>query len=243
MAVAEKTRKASKRYHADRVKVDRTKLYQPLEAFTILKEMSTAKFDEAIEVHFKLGLDVRKADQMLRSTISLPNGTGKTVTVAVFAQGEKAAEAEAAGADWVGGDDLAERVQGGWTEFDVCIATPDMMATVGKIGRILGPRGKMPNPKTGTVTFDVKDAVEATKGGKFEYRTDRFGIVHVVIGRKSFTVEQLTENYGAMLEEILRAKPSSAKGRYIHSVGIASTMSPGILVDPSRVRDFLDPEQ
>jgi large subunit ribosomal protein L1 len=233
-------RKASRRFREQRAQVDRNKLYAPLEAMRLLKELGSSKFDEAVEAHFKLGLDVRKADQMLRSTISLPNGIGKTVTVAVFAKGEKASEAEAAGADYVGDDDLAKRIEDGWTDFDVCIATPDMMATVGKLGRILGPRSLMPNPKTGTVTFDVAQAVEASKGGKFEYRTDRFGIVHVVVGRKSFSVEQLTENYAAMLDEILRVKPSSAKGRYIHSISVSSTMGPGIPVDPSITRDLLD---
>jgi len=236
----EKARKASKRWTEERAQVDRNRLYAPLDAIKLIKEMKGAKFDEAVEAHFKLGLDVRKADQMLRSTISLPNGIGKTVSVAVFAQGEKQSEAEAAGADWVGGEDLAKKIQDGWTEFDVCIATPDMMTVVGRLGRILGPRGKMPNPKTGTVTFDVAQAVEATKGGKFEYRTDRYGIVHVVIGRKSFSVEQLVENYAAMLEEVLRAKPSSAKGRYIQSVSITTTMSPGVPVDPARTRDLLE---
>jgi len=240
MAEATVARKSSRRYSEQRAKVDRNKLYAPLPAFRLLKELGSAKFDEAVEAHFKLGLDVRKADQMLRSTISLPNGIGKTVTVAVFAKGEKASEAEAAGADFVGDDDLAKKIEGGWTDFDVCIATPDMMATVGKLGRILGPRSLMPNPKTGTVTFDVGPAVQASKGGKFEYRTDRFGIVHVVVGRKSFTAEALTENYAAMLDEILRAKPSSAKGRYIHSVSVSTTMSPGIHVDPARTRDLLE---
>lgn len=239
MALVTKERKASKRWHEQRSQVDRTRLYSPIEAVTLVRELGSSKFDEAVEVHFKLGLDVRKADQMLRSTISLPHGIGKTVTVAVFAQGERASEAEAAGADWVGTDELEKRITDGWTDFDICIATPDMMATVGKLGRILGPRGKMPNPKTGTVTFDVKQAVEAAKGGKFEYRTDRTGIVHVVIGRKSFTAQQLVENYAAMLDEILRAKPSSAKGRYIQSIAVATTMSPGVPVDPSIVRDFV----
>src|SRR4051794_15386665 len=187
MAEATLARKSSRRYREQRAKVDRDRLYTPLEAMRLVKELGSAKFDEAVEVHFKLGLDVRKADQMLRSTISLPNGIGKTVTVAVFAKGEKASEAEAAGADFVGDDDLAKKIEDGWTDFDVCIATPDMMATVGKLGRILGPRSLMPNPKTGTVTFDVGEAVAASKGGKFEYRTDRFGIVHVVVGRKSFS--------------------------------------------------------
>ena len=237
-----KARKASKRYSEDRAKVDRDQEYTPLQAMNLLKEFKDAKFDEAVEVHFKLGLDVRKADQMLRSTLSLPHGTGKTVSVAVFAQGEKAAEAEKAGADHVGNEDLAKKIQEGWTDFDVCIATPDLMATVGKLGKILGPRGKMPNPKTGTVTFDVAKAVEETKGGKFEYRTDRYGIVHVVIGRKSFSATQLVENYGTVLEEILRVKTASAKGRYIHSAYVTATMSPGVPIDPTRTRDLLNDE-
>jgi large subunit ribosomal protein L1 len=231
-------RGTSKRWRAQRERVNRETPYHPLAAFQLVKELGTDKYDEAVEAHFKLGLDVRKADQMLRSTITLPNGTGKTSSVLVFAQGEKVAEAEAAGADFVGGDELAKKIEGGWFDFDVVIATPDMMATVGRLGRVLGPRGKMPNPKTGTVTFDVGQAVEATKGGKFEYRTDRYGIVHVVIGRKSFSAEQLAENYGAMYEEILRAKPSSAKGRYVQSISVASTQGPGIPVDSSVNSDF-----
>lgn len=238
MAEATIRRGTSKRWRADRAKVDRENPYHPLAAMQLVKELGTAKYDEAVEAHFKLGLDVRKADQMLRSTTTLPHGIGKTVSVLVFAQGEKAAEAEAAGADFVGGDDLATKIQGGWFDFDVVIATPDMMATVGKLGKVLGPRGKMPNPKTGTVTFDVAQAVEATKGGKFEYRTDRYGIVHVVIGRKSFTAEQLAENYGAMYDEILRAKPSSSKGRYVQSVSVASTQGPGVPVDTSVNSDY-----
>lgn len=238
MAEVAERRGTSKRYREQRAKVDRDKQYHPLEAFELLKQLGSDKFDEAVEVHFKLGLDVRKADQMLRSTTTLPHGIGKTVSVLVFAQGEKASEAEAAGADFVGGDDLAAKIEGGWFDFDVVIATPDMMATVGKLGRVLGPRGKMPNPKTGTVTFDVAQAVEATKGGKFEYRTDRYGIVHVVIGRKSFSAEQLADNYGAMYEEITRAKPSSAKGRYIQSISVSSTMSPGIAIDSATNSDF-----
>jgi large subunit ribosomal protein L1 len=233
MAEATIRRGTSKRWRADREKVDRETPYHPLAAMTLVKELGTAKYDEAVEAHFKLGLDVRKADQMLRSTTTLPHGIGKTVSVLVFAQGEKAAEAEAAGADFVGGDDLATKIQEGWFGFDVVIATPDMMATVGRLGKVLGPRGKMPNPKTGTVTFDVAQAVEATKGGKFEYRTDRYGIVHVVVGRKSFTAEQLAENYGAMYDEILRAKPSSSKGRYVQSISVSSTQGPGVPVDSS----------
>jgi len=231
-------RGTSKRYREQRAKIDRESRYHPLEAMKLVKELGSDKFDEAVEAHFKLGLDVRKADQMLRSTTTLPHGIGKTVSVLVFAQGEKVQEAEAAGADFVGGDDLAKKIEEGWFGFDVVIATPDMMATVGKLGKVLGPRGKMPNPKTGTVTFNVGQAVEATKGGKFEYRTDRYGIIHVVIGRKSFSAEQLAENYGAMHEEILRAKPSSAKGRYMMSVSVASTMGPGVPVDSGVSADF-----
>ena len=238
MAEATIRRGTSKRWRADREKVNRDTPYHPLAAFQLLKELGTDKYDEAVEVHFKLGLDVRKADQMLRSTTTLPHGIGKTVSVLVFAQGEKVQEAEAAGADFVGGDDLAKKIEGGWFDFDVVIASPDMMATVGKLGKVLGPRGKMPNPKTGTVTFDVGQAVEATKGGKFEYRTDRYGIVHVVIGRKSFSAEQLAENYGAMYEEILRAKPSSSKGRYVQSISASSTQGPGVPLDAGVQADF-----
>ena len=232
-------RGTSKRWREQRAKVENTP-YHPLAAFELLKELGSDKFDEAVEVHFKLGLDVRKADQMLRATTTLPNGTGKTSSVLVFAQGEKVAEAEAAGADFVGADELAKKIEGGWFDFDVVVATPDMMAVVGRLGRVLGPRGKMPNPKTGTVTFDVKNAVESIKGGKFEYRTDRYGIVHVVLGRKSFSAKQLAENYGAMYEEILRAKPSSAKGRYIHSISVATTQSPGVGIDVSVNQGFAE---
>ncbi len=238
MAEATARRGTSKRWRNQRDRVNRDQPYHPLAAFQLVKELGTDKYDEAVEAHFKLGLDVRKADQMLRSTTTLPHGIGKTVSVLVFAQGEKASEAEGAGADYVGGDDLAKKIEGGWFDFDTVIATPDMMATVGKLGKVLGPRGKMPNPKTGTVTFDVAQAVEAVKGGKFEYRTDRYGIVHVVIGRKSFSAEQLAENYGAMYEEILRAKPSSAKGRYVQSISVASTQGPGVPIDSSINSDF-----
>jgi large subunit ribosomal protein L1 len=238
MAEATIRRGTSKRWREQREKVNREQPYHPLAAMQLVKELGTDKYDEAVEAHFKLGLDVRKADQMLRSTITLPHGVGKTSSVLVFAQGEKVAEAEAAGADFVGGDELAKKIEGGWFDFDVVVATPDMMAVVGRLGRVLGPRGKMPNPKTGTVTFDVKNAVESIKGGKFEYRTDRYGIVHVVIGRKSFSAEQLAENFGAMYEEILRAKPSSSKGRYVQTIGVASTQGPGVPVDTSVTADF-----
>lgn len=214
--------------------------YTPLEGVRLLKSFEGAKFDETIEVHFRLGVDVRHADQIVRGTTVLPHGTGKEMRVAVFAEGDKAREAEEAGADIVGADDLAKQVQEGVFDFDIAIATPDMMGTVGKLGRILGPRGLMPNPKSGTVTFDVAKAVADAKGGKVEYRTDRTGIVHLSIGKKSFTEEMLIENYGALLDEIVRAKPAAAKGKYIKSVHIAATMSPSIELDPARTRDLFE---
>jgi large subunit ribosomal protein L1 len=231
---------AGKKYTSARGQVDREKAYAPLEAVRILKAMDTAKFDETVEVHMRLGVNVRHADQQLRGTLFLPHGLGKSVTVAVFAQGEKAKEAEEAGADVVGGDDLATRIEGGWTDFDVAIATPDMMGTVGKLGRILGPQGKMPSPKAGTITFDIGKAVGDVKSGKIEYRTDRSGIVHASLGKKSFEERALVENYQAILEEILRVKPSAAKGRYIKSITIASTMGPGLKLDTTRVRDLME---
>ncbi len=221
-------------------RVDREHEYQPAEAIHMVKELKRAKFDEAVEVHVRTGLNVRHADEQLRGTIALPNGLGKSVTVAVFASGDKAKEAEAAGADVVGAEDLAQRVQDGFTDFDVAIATPDMMPLVGRLGRILGPQGKMPNPKVGTVTPDVARAVEEAKAGKVEYRTDRTAIVHMTVGKTSFTDEQLLENYQAVLEELVRAKPSAAKGRYLRSITVASTMGPGIKDDPSRTKDLLE---
>ena len=231
---------AGKRLKSAKAQVDRLHLYQPLEAFRLLKSFEGAKFDEAVEVHFRLGLNVRHADQQLRGSLMLPHGTGRTKTVAVFAQGEHARAAEEAGADYVGADDLATRVQEGWTDFDVALATPDMMAVVGRLGRVLGPQGKMPNPRSGTITFDIAKAVEEIKAGKIEYRTDRTGIVHVPLGKRSFDERSLIENYAVVLEEILRVKPASAKGRYIHSIALATTMGPGIKVDPSRTRDLLE---
>lgn len=231
---------SGKRLKTARGMVDRERLYQPMEAVRLLKETPGAKFDETVEVHFRLGINVRHAEEQLRGTVMLPHGTGSNARVAVFAQGEKAAEAEAAGADVVGGEDLAQRILDGFDDFDVTVATPDMMVTVGKLGRVLGPSGKMPNPKTGTVTMDIRKAVEDIKSGKIEYRTDRTGIVHVPLGKKSFGAEALGENYATVLEEILRAKPASAKGRYIKSVVLSSTMGPGIKIDPSRVRDVLE---
>jgi large subunit ribosomal protein L1 len=231
--------KHGKKYLEAKAKIDREHEYEPAEAVALLKEVKTSKFDESVEVHIRTGLNVRHADEQLRGTIALPHGLGKDVTIAVFAQGDKAREAEEAGADFVGGDDLAKKIEDGWTEFDVAIATPDMMPVVGKLGRVLGPQGKMPNPKVGTVTMDVKKAVEESKAGKIEYRTDRTAIVHINIGKTSFDERRLLENYAAVIDEMIRAKPSAAKGRYLRSITIAPTMGPGIKVDPTRTRDIL----
>jgi large subunit ribosomal protein L1 len=228
-----------KAYRSAMGQFDREEQYSPLAAIRKLKEMQTAKFDETVEVHFNLGLNVRHADEQLRGTLSLPNGSGRDVRVAVFAQGEKAKEAEDAGADVVGADDLAKRVEEGFTDFDVAVATPDMMGVVGRLGRILGPRGLMPNPKTGTVTFDVGKVVKESKAGRLEYRTDRGANVHVAIGKKSFDERSLLENYAAVVEEIVRAKPAAAKGRYIRKITLTSTMGPGIHVDTTRTRDIV----
>jgi large subunit ribosomal protein L1 len=229
-----------KRYLDAREKLDREHEYAPAEAISLLKELSPAKFDESIEVHVRTGLNVRHADEQLRGTLALPNGLGKDVKVAVFAQGDKAREAEEAGADVVGADDLAQQIQDGFDDFDVAIATPDLMPVVGRLGRILGPRGKMPNPRVGTVTMDVGRAVQEAKAGKVEYRTDRNAIVHLVIGKKSFDERRLLENYAAVIDELIRAKPSAAKGRYLRTVTVTSTMGPGIKVDPSRTRDIVE---
>ena len=211
--------------------------YLPREAIAALKGFPDAKFDETVEIAFRLGVDPRKADQMVRGTVSLPNGSGKTVRVAAFAQGPKATEAKEAGADIVGGEELVEQVIAGNIDFDAAVATPDMMATVGKAGRVLGPRGLMPNPKTGTVTNDIGKAVQEIKGGKVEYKTDRTGNVHMIVGKKSFSEQQLLENYLSVVDEILRARPSAAKGKYIKSLTISTTMGPGISIDASRIRD------
>jgi large subunit ribosomal protein L1 len=229
-----------KRYREARSRVDREQLYSPVEAIRLLKGFGDAKFDETVEAHFRLGLNVRHADQQLRGTLMLPHGTGRSVRVAVFAEGDKAREAEEAGADVVGSADLAAKIEGGFTDFDVAIATPDQMGNVGKLGRILGPRGLMPNPKTGTVTFEIGKAVGDAKAGKLEYRTDRGANVHVAIGKKSFGERQLVENYAALVEEIVRAKPAAAKGRYIRGITIASTMGPGLKVDPGRTRGITE---
>jgi large subunit ribosomal protein L1 len=229
-----------KRYRSAYAGVDRERVYPAADAVRLLKELSSAKFDETVECHVRTGLNVRHADQQLRGTIALPNGLGKERSVAVFAKGDKAREAEQAGADHVGAEDLAERVQGGFTDFDVAIATPDLMPVVGRLGRILGPQGKMPNPKVGTVTMDVGKAVSESKAGKLEYRTDRTAIVHLPIGKASFEPRALLENYAAVVDEIVRAKPSAAKGRYIRTITLTTTMGPGIKVDPSRTRDVVE---
>ena len=229
-----------KRHKENLLKVDREREYAPAEAVSLVKSLSSAKFDESVELHVRTGLNVRHADEQLRGTIALPNGLGKDVTVAVFAQGDKAKEAEEAGADVVGAQDLAKRIQDGFDEFDVAIATPDLMGVVGQLGRILGPAGKMPNPKVGTVTMDVAKAVEESKSGKVEYRTDRTAIVHLVIGKASFDDRTLLENYAAVIEELVRAKPSAAKGRYLRTVTLTSTMGPGVKVDPSRTKDIIE---
>jgi large subunit ribosomal protein L1 len=235
--------KHGKKYLEARQKVDREREYSPHDAVRLVKETKPSSFDESVEVHVRTGLNVRHADEQLRGTIALPHGLGKNVKVAVFAKGDKAREAEEAGADYVGADDLAKRIQDeGFTDFDVAIATPDMMPVVGRLGRILGPQGKMPNPKVGTVTMDVRKAVEESKAGKVEYRTDRTAIVHMTVGKTSFDDRMLLENYQAIIEELIRARPSAAKGRYLRSVVMASTMGPGVKVDPSRTRDLVEEE-
>jgi large subunit ribosomal protein L1 len=231
--------KHGKSYVDVKQRVDREHEYAPAEAIKLVKDLKRAKFDESVEVHIRTGLNVRHADEQLRGTIALPNGLGKEVRIAVFAQGDKAREAEEAGADVVGAEDLAKRVEEGFTDFDVAIATPDMMPIVGRLGRVLGPQGKMPNPKVGTVTPNVRQAVEESKAGKVEYRTDRTAIVHLVIGKTSFDDRQLLENYAAVIDELNRAKPSAAKGKYLRTITVASTMGPGIKVDPSR-KDILE---
>ena len=229
-----------KRYAADRALFDREQVYSPVEAIRLLKQMNGVKFDETVEVHFRLGLNVRHADEQLRGTLMLPHGTGKEVRVAVFAEGDKAREAQDAGADIVGSADLAKRIEEGFTDFDVAIATPDQMGNVGRLGRVLGPRGLMPNPKTGTVTMDVAKAVREAKAGKLEYRTDRGANVHIPIGKRSFDERALVENYAALIDEIVRAKPAVAKGRYIKRITLASSMGPGIRIDPTRLRDIAE---
>jgi large subunit ribosomal protein L1 len=231
--------KRSKAYLQAAEKIDYDELYSPLSAATMAKETASTKMDATVEVAIRLGVDPRKADQMVRGTVNLPHGTGKTARVIVFAVGEKAAEAEAAGADVVGAADLIERIQGGWLDFDAAIATPDQMAKVGRIARVLGPRGLMPNPKTGTVTTDVAKAVEDIKGGKINFRVDKQANLHLVIGKASFATEKLVENYAAALDEVMRMKPAAAKGRYLKKVTLSTTTGPGIPVDPTRTRNLL----
>ncbi len=231
-----------KAYLDAKQRFDREREYPPDEAIALVKDLGSAKFNESIEVHVRTGLNVRHADEQLRGTIALPHGLGKNVTVAVFAQGDKAREAEEAGADVVGAEDLAQRIQDGFSDFDVAIATPDLMPVVGRLGRILGPQGKMPNPKVGTVTPNVRQAVEESKAGKVEYRTDRSAIIHLTIGKSDFDERLLLENYAAVVDELIRAKPAAAKGRYLRTITVASTMGPGIKIDPTRTRDILGEE-
>jgi large subunit ribosomal protein L1 len=228
--------KRSKAYRAALEQIDEDQLYSPEAALTIVKKNVSAKFDETVEVAIRLGVDPRKADQMVRGTVNLPNGTGKTARVLVFATGEKANEAIAAGADEVGGDELIDKIAGGYLDFDAVVATPDLMGKVGRLGRVLGPRGLMPNPKTGTVTMDVTKAVNDIKGGKIEFRVDRHANLNFIVGKASFTEAQLSENYFAAIDEVLRLKPSASKGRYMRKITVASTMSPGVPVDPAKVK-------
>jgi large subunit ribosomal protein L1 len=232
--------KRSKAYRAAEQQIEAQKLYSPAQAIQLAKSTSKTKFDPTVEVALRLGVDPRKADQMVRGTVNLPHGTGKTARVLVFATGDRAEEARAAGADFVGSDDLVERIQGGWLDFDAVVATPDLMGKVGRLGRVLGPRGLMPNPKTGTVTPDVGKAVSDIKGGKIEFRVDRHGNLHFIIGKASFDDKSLVENYAAALEEILRLKPAAAKGRYLRKITFTTTMGPGILVDPARTRGLTE---
>ena len=232
--------KRSKAYKAAVAKIEEGKLYTPAEAVALAKETSSAKTDATVEVALRLSVDPRKADQMVRGTVNLPHGTGKTARVVVIAAGDKAAAAEAAGADYVGSDELIAKIAGGWTDFDAAVATPDMMGKVGRLGKVLGPRNLMPNPKTGTVTTDVAKAIAEVKGGKISFRVDKAANLHALIGKASFTAEQLAQNYGALIEEVLRLKPSSAKGIYLRKVTLSSTMGPGIPVDPSIQKDFTE---
>ena len=228
----------SKKYTQAVAKIDRTKLYDSKEALDLVAEIASAKFDETVEAHIKLGVDGRHADQQVRGAIVLPHGTGKTKRVLVFAKGEKATEAQAAGADFVGAEDLVQKIQKeNWFEFDVVVATPDMMGVVGRLGRVLGPKGLMPNPKSGTVTFDVAKAIEEIKAGKVEYRLDKTNIIHVPVGKVSFGGEKLTENFAALMDAIVKAKPAAAKGQYLKSVAVTSTMGPGVKVNPAKIAE------
>ena len=232
--------KTSKAYRATAEKVDKSRLYSPVEAAKLVKETSSKNYDATVDVAIRLGVDPRKADQLVRGTVSLPNGTGKTVRVVVFAEGPNATAAEEAGADFVGTAELIEKIQGGWTDFDAAIATPDQMAKVGRVARVLGPRGLMPNPKTGTVTTDVAKAVSEIKGGKISFRVDKAANLHAIIGKASFSEKQLAENYGALIDELLRIKPASSKGRYLKKVTLSSTNGPGVPVDNTVVKNYAD---
>jgi large subunit ribosomal protein L1 len=232
--------KHGKRYRDNLEKFDRERAYTPAEAVALIKDFQTGKLNETVEVHIRTGLNVRHAEEQLRGTISLPHGLGKEMTVAVFAKGDKAREAQEAGADHVGDEDLAKKVEEGWTDFDVAIATPDMMSVVGKLGRVLGPQGKMPNPKVGTVTNDITKAVSESKAGKIEYRTDRHAIVHLPIGKHDFEAEALIDNFGALIDELNRSKPASAKGRYLETVTLTTTMGPGVRVDSGASREITE---
>ncbi|MBN1959507.1 MAG: 50S ribosomal protein L1 [Deltaproteobacteria bacterium] len=226
--------KLSKRYVANAEKFDRLKRYEVTEAFSILKSVKTAKFNESVDVAIRLGVDPKKSDQMVRGVVSLPNGTGKTIRVLVFAKGEKEIEAKEAGADFVGAEDLVEKIKGGWLDFDACVATPDMMPKIGPIAKILGPRGLMPNPKVGTVTLDVARTIKEQKAGRIEYRIEKAGIIHCAIGKLSFDTEKLEQNFRSLLDSIIKAKPQTAKGNYLLSVSLSSTMGPGIKIDPAK---------
>jgi large subunit ribosomal protein L1 len=228
--------KRGKRYQAAAGKLDHTKLYPLPEAVNLLREVKWASFDETVNLEVRLGVDPKRSDQQIRGTVVLPHGTGKKVRVAVFVKGEKTHEAEEAGAEYIGAEELVEKIQGGWVDFEAAIATPDMMKLVGKLGKILGPRGLMPNPKTGTVTFDLANAIREIKAGKVEYRLDRFGIIHCIIGKTSFTDEQILQNASLLLDAIIKAKPSSAKGQYVKSITLSTTMSPGIRIDSSTIK-------
>lgn len=232
--------KRGKRYKSILEKIDKNKLYSPWEALSLIKEISNANFDEAVEVAIRLGIDPKKADQQVRGTVILPHGTGKIPKVLVFAKGEKVKEAEKAGAEIVGGEDLAEKIKDGFLDFDIAIATPDMMRVVGRLGKILGPRGLMPNPKAGTVTFEVGKAIQDAKKGKVEYRIDKYAIVHLILGKVSFSVKELVENYAILIYEIMKAKPSAAKGKYLRSIYFSSSMGPSVSVDTSIVRDLIE---
>ncbi len=232
--------KHGKNYMESAAKIERNRLYSPLAAARLVKESAKAKFDETVEVHFRLGVDTRQAEQQVRGSVSLPHGTGKDVRVVVFAEGDKAREAEAAGADVVGSDDLVAKIEGGFFDFDAAVATPDMMGKVGRLGKALGPRGLMPNPKLGTVTMNVGQIITELKAGRVEYRADKFGIAHVTMGRASFDEKMLVENYSTLLDEILRAKPASSKGKYIKSITLVSTMGPGVKIDPTMIRNLLE---